>query len=91
MAKIWWNVFQWLRCQYLKSARIWSYSGLYFPALGLNTEIYRVSLHIQSECGKILTRITPNKDTFCAVCPVFNYRFHGECFYEHSIASVDFS
>ena len=31
-------------------------SGPYFPALGLNTEIYFVSLHIQSECGKIRTR-----------------------------------
>ena len=31
-------------------------SGLYFPAFGLNTEKYRVSLLIQSECGKIRTR-----------------------------------
>ena len=28
---------------------------------------YGVSLHIQSECGKMLTRITPNLDTFYAV------------------------
>ena len=27
-----------------------------FPAFGLNTEIYEVSLRIQSECGKIQTR-----------------------------------
>ena len=33
---------------------IWSYSGLYFPA-------------IQSECGKIQTRITPNMGTFYVV------------------------
>ena len=26
-----------------------------------------LSLHIQSECGKIVTRITPNTDTFYAV------------------------
>ena len=31
-------------------------SGPYFPAFGLNTERYEVSLRIQSECGKIWTR-----------------------------------
>ena len=31
-------------------------SGPYFPAFGLNTERYEVSLCIQSECGKIRTR-----------------------------------
>ena len=29
------------------------FSGLYFPAFGLNTERYGVSLRIQSKCGKI--------------------------------------
>ena len=48
----------------MKSVRIQSYSGSYFPAFGLNT------VHIQSECGKILTRITPNTDTFYAVVGV---------------------
>ena len=28
------------------------FSGPYFPAYGPNTEIYEVSLRIQSECGK---------------------------------------
>ena len=32
------------------------FSGPYFPAFGLNTERYFVSLHIQSECGKIQSR-----------------------------------
>ena len=32
------------------------FSGPYFPAFGLNTERYGVSLRIQSECGKIRTR-----------------------------------
>ena len=50
-----------------KSVRIMSYSGPYFPAFGLNTERYSVSLPIQSECGKIRTRITFNMDTFYAV------------------------
>ena len=51
----------------MKSVRIWSYSGMHFPALGLNTERYSVSLRIKSECWKIQTRITPNTDTFYAV------------------------
>ena len=36
----------------LKSVRIRSYSGPYFPAFGLNTERHGVSLHIQSEYRK---------------------------------------
>ena len=32
------------------------FSGPYFPVLGLNTEIYSVNLHIQSEYWKIQTR-----------------------------------
>ena len=51
----------------VKGVRIRSYSGLYFPAFGLNTERYGVCLRIQSECQKIRTRITPNTDTFHAV------------------------
>ena len=51
----------------VKSVRIRSFSGPYFPAFGLNTERYGVSLHIQSECGKIRTRKTPITDTFHAV------------------------
>ena len=43
---------------------------LHFLAFGLNTERYKVSLRIQSECGKIRTRITPNTDTFYAVKPL---------------------
>ena len=42
----------------VKSDRIRNYSDLYFTAFGL---------HIQSECGKIRTRITPNMVTFYAV------------------------
>ena len=55
----------WVRC--VKCVRIWSYSGPYFPVFELNTERYSVSLRIQSKCGKIRTRITPNTDTFYAV------------------------
>ena len=52
----------------VKSARIRSYFGQYFPAFGLNTERYHVSLRIQSECGKIR-----NTNTFYAVCQLYLY------------------
>ena len=51
----------------VKIVRIRSYSGPYFPAFGLNTERCGVSLRIQSECGKMGTRRSPNTDTFYAV------------------------
>ena len=51
----------------VKCVRIWSYSGPYFPAFGMNMERYSVSLRIHSKCGKIRTGITPNTDTFHAV------------------------
>ena len=51
----------------VKSVRIWSYPGPYFSAFELNTEVYGISLGIQSEHGKIQTRITPNTDTFYSV------------------------
>ena len=40
----------------VESVRIWSFSGPYFSAFGLSTEIYGVNLRIQSECGEIWTR-----------------------------------
>ena len=51
----------------MKSVRIRSYSGPHFPVFGLNVERYSVSLRIQSECGKMQARITPNTDTFYVV------------------------
>ena len=42
-------------------------SGPYFPAFGLNTEIYGVNLRIQSEYRKDGPEITPYLDTFQAV------------------------
>ena len=50
----------------VKHNRIRSYSGLHFPAFGLNAEKYEVSLRIHSECGKMRTRTTPNTDSFHA-------------------------
>ena len=51
----------------VKSVRLQSYSGPYFPAFALNTERYGVYVCIQSECGKVRTKITPDTDTFHAV------------------------
>ena len=48
-----------VNCHCVKKVRIWSCSSPYFPAFGLNTKTHLVSLCIQSECGKIWTRITP--------------------------------
>ena len=56
----------WKMSHCVKSARIGSYSGPHFPAFGLNMERYSVSFRIQSECGKMQTRITPNADNFYA-------------------------
>ena len=48
----------------VKSVRIQSFSNPYFTAFGMNTEINRVKLRIQYECGKIRTRKSPNTDSF---------------------------
>ena len=82
-----------------KSFCILSFSGPYFPAFGLNTKIYRVSLRIQSESGKIWTRKNPNTDTFHAVIITIiifkvtysrpaNYFY---CFIVHILAAYAFS
>ena len=51
----------------VKIVHIGRFSDSHFPTFGLNTERFSVSLHIQSECGKIRTRKTPNTDTIHAV------------------------
>ena len=58
-----------------KSVRIRSSSGPYFPAFELNTERYEESLRIQSECGKIRARKTPNTDTFHVVWFIWEVSF----------------
>ena len=50
-----------------KCVKIRRYPVPYFFTFGLNTEIYSVSLCIQSECGKTRIRITPNEENFYAV------------------------
>ena len=71
---VFYNFTQYQHC--VKRVRIRSYSGPCFPAFGLNTERYSVSLHIHSECGKIRTRITSNTDTFYAVPTIQNSALH---------------
>ena len=58
-----------------ENVRIRSFSGPYFPAFGLNIERFGVSLRIQSQCGKMQTRKTPNRNTFHAV---FNTPLHNQ-------------
>ena len=43
------------------------FSGLYFPAFGLNMDRYSVSLRIQSNCAKVRAKKPPYLDTFHAV------------------------
>ena len=58
----------------IKSLRIRSYSGLYFPAFRLNTERHGVSLRIQSEYAKNRIRIISNTDTFHEVLDLHGFR-----------------
>ena len=51
----------------VKSVRNRNFSGPYFPAFGLNTERYSVSLRIQSKYGETLAKKISNTDTFHAV------------------------
>ena len=46
----------WYLLHCVKSVQMRSFFWSYFPAFGLNTERYGVSLRIQSKCGKIRTR-----------------------------------
>ena len=51
----------------VKSVSIRSYSCSFCPTFELNTERYGVSLRIQSECGKMRTRIILSTGSFHAV------------------------
>ena len=48
----------------VKSVRVRIFSGPHFPAFALNTDIYSVNLCIQSKCGKMQTKQTPNTVKF---------------------------
>ena len=56
-----------LNYNYVKSVRIRSFFGPFFPAFGLNTDRCGVYLRVLSEYGEIPTKITPNTDTFHTV------------------------
>ena len=66
-----------------KKCQFRSYSGQHFPAFGLSTERYRVSLRIQSECGKMRTRITPNTDTLHAMTKMLIFSKHKHAIHNH--------
>ena len=61
-----------------------SFSGL--SAFGLNAEIFRVNLRIQSECGKIWTKKSPNTNTFHVVL-VFYDKKHRQ-YYENQYTRI---
>ena len=63
-SKYWLLFFNTLQC--VESVRLQISSGLHVLAFGLNAEIYRANLRIQSERGKIRTRKTHNTDIFYA-------------------------
>ena len=67
-------------------------SGPYFPTFGLNTERYKVSLRIQSECGEIRTT---NISVFGHFSRSANMKFagHGEPFWHTNmlLLAVEFS
>ena len=63
-----------------ESVRVWSFSGPYFPAFGLNTEKYGVSLPIQFKCGKIRTRKLRIRTLFTQ-CYVDRYHLEYSCRY----------
>ena len=70
----------------MKSVRIRSYFGPYFPSFGPNTKRYGASFRIQSKCGKIRTRISPNRNNFHAV----DTRLIGsECWVKHFGVYID--
>ena len=73
-----------IRGRCVKSVCIRSFCGPYFPAFGLNTEIYGVSFRIQSKCRKIRTRKTPNTDTFNAVVVLNNFKSYYETLLKNS-------
>ena len=62
----------WVTIHCLKSIQIWSFSGPYFPVFGLNTDIYRVNLRIQSKYRKIRTK----KNS------VFRHFSHSDSYYQ---------
>ena len=56
----WWSITHKHNAHYMKSVQTRSFlSCPYFPVLGLNTEIYGVNPHIQSEYRKTRTRKNP--------------------------------
>ena len=60
---VFYNIFTTLRKKCLYLELFW----FVFSRIWTETERYSASLRIQSQCGKIQTRITPNTNTFYAV------------------------
>ena len=63
-----------------KSVRIKCSSVSHFPLFGLNTQIHFVNLLIPSDCGKMLTRKTPNTDEIQMQIQIFHAFFLSKCY-----------
>ena len=70
----------------VKSVRIRSFSGPYFSAFRLNTEICRANLCSQFKCGEIGTRKTSNTDTINAVNVSNDLRISSKWAYRRKIS-----
>ena len=67
------SFFFYIHC--VKSVRVRSFSSPYFPALGQNTEIYGVSLFIQSKSGKVPT-LSPIRCILKSICFYRTYAYY---------------
>ena len=67
---------------FVRSVCIETFSGMYFPASGLNLKIYIVNLPIQPKCRKIQTTKTQNMDTFTY------YLLHQDYLPSHSLRAL---
>ena len=94
---VWTSVILWIiilaiLCKHcVKSVCIRSYSGPHFPTFGMNTERNGVSLRIQSECGKMRTRMTSNMDIFYAVKTAYSNKYQIFTFNKNKLVIKTFS
>ena len=81
----WWNLLRYYtKITAWKVSKYGVFSGPYFPVLGLNTQIYKVNLRIESECRKILTRKNSILEHFSHSESDFHYYFtHSKPLYNY--------
>ena len=90
--KMKWIVYLYYKWHYVKTVRIRSYSGQHFSRIFPHSDWIRrgispCSVRMRENVGKMLTRITPNTDSFYAVWPIKVTPFHSKTIYSYSIIS----